>query len=169
MAQKRRRTRLEQLTEPGNKRLRISRSQPSNEKLVKQSLLSQYYPQVLTLREYLLSRLPISSKARRKKIASVKCRVQHGRVDEAQPEELSLARYLDQTLVGVPEGIEIPSDERWKQWVSFSQRGYNSTLTARTDDGDEECSQSEVRILLLLVVRGCSGTSRIITNFSYRG
>jgi telomerase reverse transcriptase len=146
MTQKRKRSRPEQSAASWNKRLRLSVPKPSKDGLVQKSLLSQYYSEVLTLREYLLSKLPASSKVRRKKIASVSCREQRAGVDETEREDFSLASYLDQTLVGVPEGIEIPKDERRKHWTSFSQRADNSESTVRSGDGDGECSQCEVRI-----------------------
>ncbi len=119
---------------------------------MKQALLSQYYPKVLTLREYLLLKLPASSKVRRKKICAVKRLVQRDRVDETEHDDICLAEYLDQTLVGVQEGEPL-KDERWKQWTCFSQRADNSELTARSGDGHGDCSQSEVRYFLLQALK----------------
>lgn len=150
MVQKRKRSRLEQSTEGGNKRLKISAVKPLNEGLVSKSLLSQYYLEVLTLREYLLSKLPPSSKVRRKKILSLNCHKPCTCVDETELEDVALSRYLDQTLVGVAEGFETTKDERWKQWSTFSQSADNSESTVRSSKGDGECSQSEVRITWLL-------------------
>ncbi|KAJ4386951.1 Telomerase reverse transcriptase [Neurospora sp. IMI 360204] len=41
---------------------------------ITQTLLSLYYPQILTLRQYALDKLPKSSRIRRKKIAAIKVR-----------------------------------------------------------------------------------------------
>jgi hypothetical protein len=144
MARKRKRSRQEQSVEIGNKRLRACASKPTNGSLVKRGLLSQYYPKVLTLREYLLSTLPESSKVRRKKILAVKSRLQRGRIEEVEHDDLCLAEYLDQTLVGIQEE-GLPQNERWKQWTCFSQRADNSESTVQSGDGHGNCFQSEVR------------------------
>jgi telomerase reverse transcriptase len=154
MPRKRKRSRQQQSTENGNKRLRLCGTQPADGGLVKQALLSQYYPEVLTLRKYLLSKLPASSKVRRKKISAVKRRIRCDRVDETELDDSNLAEYLDQTLVGVQEE-ESPKDERWKQWTYFSQRADNSESTVRGGDGDEDCFQSEVRYYLLFARKKC--------------
>jgi len=152
MAWKRKRSR-QQSVQIGNKRLRLSAPKQPNRELVKQALLSQYYPKVLTLREYLLSRLPTYSKVRRKKILAVKRPPRHDRIDQSEHGELSLAEYLDQTLVGVPEEAQ-PTDERWKQWTCFSQRADNSESTVRSYDDDVNFSQSEVRYSLSTSIEG---------------
>jgi telomerase reverse transcriptase len=144
MARKRKRHGPEESLEGGNR----FAAKSSSEGLVQKSLLSQYYPKILTLREYLLSKLPPSSKVRRRKIAAFTCCEQFTRSDEAELEDISLSRYLDQTLVGVGERFETFKDERWKQWTSFSQRPNNSESTIRSG-GDGECSQSEVCIMWL--------------------
>jgi telomerase reverse transcriptase len=144
MSRKRKRSTQEQPVKCGNKRLRLSGAEPSDGGLVKQALLSQYYPKVLTLRDYLLSKLPASSKVRRKKISAAKQRIRSDRVDDTELDDSCLAKYLDRTLVGVQEE-ESPKDERWKQWTYFSQHADNSESTIRSGDGDGDCSQSEVR------------------------
>jgi telomerase reverse transcriptase len=157
MTRKRKRSRPEQSTESGNKRLRPCGAKQTNGGLVKQALLSQYYPMVLTLREYLLSKLPASSKVRRKKISAVKRRTLCDHVDETELYDPSLAKYLDQTLVGVQEE-ESPKDERLKQWTCFSQRADNSESTVRSGDGDGGYSQSEVCYSLLFAIKECRRT-----------
>jgi len=154
MPRKRKRSRQEQSTENGKKRLRPCGTQLADEGLVKQALLSRYYPKVLTLRKYLLSKLPTSSKVRRKKISADKRRTWCDQVDGNEPDDSNLAEYLDQTLVGVQEE-ESPKDERWKQWTYFSQPADNQESTVRSGDGDENCSQSEVRYYLLFLWKKC--------------
>jgi telomerase reverse transcriptase len=154
MTRKRKRSRQEQSTVNGTKRLRPCGAEPIDDGLVKQALLSQYYPKVLTLRKYLLLKLPASSNVRRKKISAVKRRVQSDRVDEIERDDSNLAEYLDQTLVGVQEEESL-KDERWKQWTCFSQRPDNSESTVRSGDGDGDCSQSEVRYCLLFAPKEC--------------
>ncbi|TVY53989.1 Telomerase reverse transcriptase, partial [Lachnellula suecica] len=100
-------------------------SNTRKEPIIKQALLAQYYPQVLTLREYLLQRLPNASKIRRKKISSVG---RHPAPENAELEQW-LAAFLDQTLIGVSVCKEVSREERWKQWTTFSQRADESAST----------------------------------------
>ncbi|PBP24578.1 Telomerase reverse transcriptase [Diplocarpon rosae] len=120
MAGKRKRKRPGQGCEGDQKRQKVSSSH-GTEPLVKQALLAKYYPQVMTLREYLISKLPSTSKIRRKKIRSV------GRRPEDKESEQQLSRFLDQTLIGVSTFKEASQDERWKHWATFSQRSDDST------------------------------------------
>jgi len=99
-----------------NKRQGISRGFNSKDPVIKSAVLAQYYPQVCSLRKYLLSKLPTSSKIRKKKILSV------GRNDQTNGGDCSLASFLDQTLIGVLKYKDISQEERLQQWTSFSQR-----------------------------------------------
>jgi len=140
MAGKRKRTRPN-AQEGGQKRQKISDPlQSSKDPIIKHALLAQYYPQVFTLREYLLRRLPNTSKIRRKKIASV------GRNPSAEHRELEeeLARFLDQTLVGESVCLEVSKQERWSQWISFSQKVDDSVSTLVNLSSPGVYSQSEV-------------------------
>ncbi|KAI8314565.1 Telomerase reverse transcriptase [Colletotrichum sp. SAR11_240] len=76
-----------------SKRLKAERAQNA----VKQSVLLQYYDNVQNLREYLLSRLPSSSRLRRKKIASIGLS-RTSLAKEALPAEADLSKLLDSTL-----------------------------------------------------------------------
>ncbi|KAH8884463.1 hypothetical protein GQ53DRAFT_697644, partial [Thozetella sp. PMI_491] len=78
------------------KRAREGRTQRADS--VSHGVLAQYYPGIQTLRDYVLSKLPSSSRLRRKKIAAV------GRtadLSEGPPAEsrLALGRLLDTTIV----------------------------------------------------------------------
>ncbi|KAI8178655.1 Telomerase reverse transcriptase [Colletotrichum sp. SAR 10_75] len=77
----------------GSKRLKADRAQNG----VRQSVLLQYYDNVQNLREYLLSRLPSSSRLRRKKIASIGLS-RTSLAKEALPAEADLSKLLDSTL-----------------------------------------------------------------------
>ncbi|KAL5321239.1 hypothetical protein ACEPPN_012053 [Leptodophora sp. 'Broadleaf-Isolate-01'] len=109
----------------------------NNALVVKDALLAKYYPQVLSLRDYLLSKLPKTSKVRRKKIISV------GRRSDDKKTEQELARFLDQTLIGVSKFREASQDERWKQWTTFSQKPDDSVSFANLS-GVGTYSQTEV-------------------------
>lgn len=82
---------------------------------VKRDLLQQCYAQVHTLRDYLLGKLPSTSRLRRKKIASVGA--------EASDIEAKLAKLLDNALVCSTERPDSETqDLRWQQWLGFSQQ-----------------------------------------------
>ena len=69
---------------------------------IKQDLLTLYYPCVKSLRSYLLSRLPASSRIRRKRLASFGKNAIIPEGGQAQPQdalEELLTRTLDTTLV----------------------------------------------------------------------
>jgi telomerase reverse transcriptase len=142
MTGKRKRSRT-RAVDKTNKKLKLPGSNQSNEEVVKHSLLSQYYNEVLTLREYLVSKLPVSSKVRRKKVNSIgRSRQYTGNGDEAA--EARIGRYLDETLVGqIHTSVHSPSHERLKEWTSFSQRADVSEMTV---GGSGEFCQSEVSV-----------------------
>ena len=141
MAGKRKRTR-HSASDHDQKRQKISKPSPgtgnSKDPIIKQTLLSRYYPQVLTLREYLFQRLPNTSKIRRKKILSV------GR----DPSEEGLSAFIDSTLVGVSVCTQASQKERWQQWTTFSQRADESASTFINLSSPGVFSQSEVRVNL---------------------
>jgi telomerase reverse transcriptase len=110
--------------------------------VVKQALLAQYYPQVFTLREFLLSKLPASSKVRWKKILSVGRKLGVG--DSRNNEQLG--EVLDSTLVGLLKYDKVSTDERIQQWASFSQRADTSNSTFANVSGVSVYSQSEVGV-----------------------
>lgn len=113
---------------------------------VHHALLSRLYPNLCTLREYVLAKLPRSSRLRRKKIASV------GLPDEKSEDarscadiEAALGRLLDTTIVGFCDNPPAKPDNRWEQWVSFSQRGDESYVTLSDGSAGAFFSQREVR------------------------
>ncbi|KAL5121967.1 Telomerase reverse transcriptase [Pleosporales sp. CAS-2024a] len=89
-------------------------------------VLRRLYPQVLTLRHYLLSRLPTSSKGRRRRIAHV------GSAPRAQDDDactrdldLQLGTLLDSALVACfpnPEPKHTEHDARERERESFTQQ-----------------------------------------------
>lgn len=105
------------------KRQRTGLDGAGHDTTVRKSLLTLYYPQVMSLREHLLSKLPPTSKIRRKKILSISKR---NLQDVVSNEEGSKVRkfcdLLDNTLVGAFCGQDASMDERMKQFISFSQR-----------------------------------------------
>ena len=141
MGAKRRKSRTGKGDENDQKRQKLKGNTFVKEPVVKRALLAQYYCPVLTLREYLLSKLPSTSKVRRKKIRSCGCKSQRG-VGE---DERELSSFLDQTLVGVSRH-DLSADNRRQQWTAFSQRADESVSTLSNLSGIGQFSQSEVRL-----------------------
>lgn len=126
--------------------------------VVKHALLAQYYPTILTLRQYVLARLPASSRIRRKKISAV------GKTDQAADEDAhpgvqesakdpdhihtSLARLLDTTIVTThvyPTALkEAQPDGRSQKWIDYSQKGDDSHVTLSGGVASAVHCQSEV-------------------------
>ena len=152
MAGKRKRSRPSHRVEGDQKRQKISETSSSKDAIVKEALLAQFYPQVLSLRDFLISKLPPSSKVRRKKILSV------GKKPDSEADQ-KLSKVLDQTLVGVSKHKEVSQEERRQQWTTFSQKADDSVSFANAT-GVGIFSQSEVCsfiCILIAIVMECSG------------
>ncbi len=117
-------------------------------------VLSLYYPCVVTLRRYLLSKLPISSKARRRRLlATGSCakRSYATNVDELidgsdDDSHGALPCLLDTTLVcGLERSYLVQDQSRINDLATFSQ--HQSKSTAGSSPGRVNCSQSEVRLI----------------------
>ncbi|KAL2756260.1 hypothetical protein ACRALDRAFT_1070651 [Sodiomyces alcalophilus JCM 7366] len=136
---------------PPAKRARHKQSVP-----VTHALLRCYSLEIQILREYLISRLPSSSRLRRKKIANLGLHPGPSASEalDKNPTETLLSNLLDSTLVGIPHGTHQKhqkeqqgserDDDRWQQWVSFSQKGDESYVTLSGDPTDALYSQSEI-------------------------
>ncbi|KAI1756675.1 hypothetical protein F4782DRAFT_483632 [Xylaria castorea] len=90
-------------------------------------VLSQYYPQVQNLRDYIITQLPSSSRIRRRKVSAV------GIISKSPGMPLSdmeraLGALLDTTLVGLSKPMT-EEDHRMDGWKDFSQRGDESYVT----------------------------------------
>jgi len=108
---------------------------PSNQ--ITHPVISLYYREVLNLRQYLLSQLPVSSKLRRRRIASLRTS------QTAEPSARSLADLLDSTLIGVLKWSTPNVDsERQRDYRAFTQSQSRSILVS-TDTGPTS-PQSEV-------------------------
>jgi telomerase reverse transcriptase len=144
MAGKRKRKRPDKSLGLGNSEKRQKISNPtktiaSRDSVVKQALLSQFYPEVLTLREYLLSRLPTTSKIRRKKVLYV------GTLKDSESCANSrLSTFLDRTLVGATKPKDAKREDRWRHWAAFSQRVDDSISTLIDLNSIGKFSQSDV-------------------------
>lgn len=105
---------------------------------VRRDLLERCYVRVSTLREYIISKLPSSSRLRRKKISSL------GQDPNPSSLEIHLARILDTSLVCAHENGQETNDTRWDQWLSFSQKGDESYVSTSNGINGSIFSQNEV-------------------------
>ncbi|KAF4614304.1 hypothetical protein G7Y89_g15433 [Cudoniella acicularis] len=159
MAGKRKRKRPGNALERGEKRQKVSSSSTANgsattkDPVVKQALLAQYYPRVFTLREYLLCKLPSTSKIRRKKIQCVG----RGKNSEHAEGDHNVSEFLDQTLVGELVCNERLREDQWRQWTVFSQRADDSNFANVSGVGGGY-SQSEIVDFAIWLLFSKSGT-----------
>lgn len=118
--------------------------QPPPFAAIQHAVLNQFYSRVYSLRDYVLSTLPPTSKVRRKKVAAI------GKTDGAFSStlsdiELSVGNLLDNTLVGIFEKpVCSPADDRWEHRTTFSQKGDESYITPSDGTANSKFSQSEV-------------------------
>ncbi|KAL5336058.1 hypothetical protein BJX70DRAFT_303489 [Aspergillus crustosus] len=106
-------------------------------------VISLYYRQVVTLRQYILQRIPRSSKSRRRRIAAVRAdKTQEDSSFKPSPSVRALANLLDTTLVGIWKELSpIHSKERRQDFVVFTQA--QLTTQNGTDTGPTS-PQSEI-------------------------
>jgi telomerase reverse transcriptase len=106
-------------------------------------VISLYYRQVLTLRQYLLRQLPASSKLRRRRIASLRPSAPPSIPERGNDTGSPLAELLDSTLIGVLKepSAKVDSD-RQRDYRAFTQSQSRSILVS-TDTGPTS-PQSEV-------------------------
>lgn len=131
--------------------------------VVKHVLLAQYYPKVQTLRQYILDKLPSTSKIRRKKISALGNAESDAdtavRDAKGNPEgtRAGLIELLDTTLVGTQvlprEVAKAQSDSRLQQWIDYSQRD-ESYVTISGDTASAIHLQSEVSSLCPQYITG---------------
>jgi hypothetical protein len=102
-------------------------NQPLVNPRVQHPVLSQYYPQVQSLREYIVAKLPSSSRIRRKRISAVGIASKSPDTFPSDAER-SLGVVLDTTLIGLSKPLT-GGEDRIEAWKSFSQRGDESCVT----------------------------------------
>lgn len=125
-------------------------------------VLRQYYPKILTLRHYLLSQLPRTSKTRRRRLAQVGAaaapqhehehqhQYQHDHSPSIQALDNDLGQLLDSALVGAPadstsEIQEQAVRERHLDIETFTQQRSQGTTGGTCQPG--QLQQSEVSCL----------------------
>ncbi|OAF54483.2 hypothetical protein VC83_09002 [Pseudogymnoascus destructans] len=144
MVSGRKRHRAKLAIDKANKRSILSYSSYAPVNVVQQSLLSRFYPEVLTLREYLLVKLPSNSRIRRKKVLTAGRRSLDRRDGETAIDDADgLGPFLDSTLVGIPHQNP-QSDQRTTRWNSFTNQADLSGLDTTVTPFDLGHSQSEI-------------------------
>lgn len=109
-------------------------------------VISLYYRQVLTLRQFLLQQLPSTSKARRRRILSLKPSAAKTDGDENAAGQKpgsgqNPASLLDTTLVGVPKKpVPTVDNTRQRDFIAFTQ----SQERPQSTDTGAPCPQAEV-------------------------
>ena len=79
----------------------LDQSASATPRAVEHPVLQRLYPNVLSLRHYLLSRLPASSKNRRRRVSQLG-KTGHATADATRGVDIELGQLLDSTLVGLP-------------------------------------------------------------------
>jgi len=134
-----------------NKRAKKHHQQPHQN--VQHAVLTQYYAKIQTLRDWVLLKLPKSSKIRRRKLASVGLDASSAGKDAWSDEETALGQLLDTTLVAIRHDDNNTTkqaedlDLRWEQWIAFSQGGTGDESYVTLSDGGQRGSvdlQSEM-------------------------
>lgn len=125
--------------------------------VVKHALLAQYYPKVQTLRQYVLDKLPPTSRIRRKKIAAIGSAESDADAAaqgcKGNPRGIGavLAELLDTTLIGThdlpKEVAKAQSDSLLQRWIDYSQTGDDSYVTLFGGVTSAIHFQSEVSML----------------------
>ncbi|KAI9884054.1 MAG: hypothetical protein M1823_004168 [Watsoniomyces obsoletus] len=113
-------------------------------------VLSSYYPRLLSLRAYLLSRLPGSSKIRRRRLAGLgrlksegDVAAQSKGVGLSDDEVAEVTRLLDATLVGLTAPSATHIDGRPEEIPTRSQQE-ETTILSRSGVNGDSFPQSEV-------------------------
>lgn len=104
---------------------------------IHRDLLNLFYPHCTSLRKYILASLPQTSRLRKRKIESIRDAAECGAL------ERQLSHLLDTTLVCYHQLARAASDQRWEQWLSFSQKGDDSHVSLTLSS--PIYSQSEVK------------------------
>lgn len=105
---------------------------------VHRDLLQQCFPKVQTLRAHAISKLPGSSRLRRKKIASL------GQRNGCGEAESTLAQVLDTALVCSSDGSPGDDGSTYQQFLSFSQQADDSYVSLSDGESASVEAQSEV-------------------------
>lgn len=96
---------------PRKKAQLVDQSANATPPSIEQPVLQRFYPQLLTLRHYLLSVLPKSSKNRRRKLAQLGRPIAAKDAPSACALDIELGHLLDSTVIGKHEIGKIENEE----------------------------------------------------------
>ncbi len=117
-----------------------SRDKNKNEGHLSCTLLLLYYERVVSLRQFLLSKLPSLSKFRRRRL------INYGLDEQASQNGI---HFLDTTLVGISEETAVAvEEERRRDFLNFTQSQQRSTHSSA--GGTQSHGVAEVSTLLSL-------------------
>ena len=155
MSRKRKRHATSNASDPAAKRPRPASldARPGLNRLIANSMLPLYYPRVTTLREYLLSRLPASSRSRRRRILACCASSRDDAVPAPESAQGSastrrqgkVAELLDTIVVGYHD-VKIANEDEEAlvhDWEQFSQKARS---TGMSGVGDMSITLSDVRL-----------------------
>ncbi|KXX74891.1 Telomerase reverse transcriptase [Madurella mycetomatis] len=137
----------------------VKRANAACDTTIGHTLLTQYYSEIQTLRQYVISKLPASSRLRRKKITSVGRGASPPNQSHTE-EERAIGELLDSTIVASRQHAGDTEGHRWEQWVRFSQKGDESYVTRSDGLKGSTFWQSEIVdfVVWLLFSRETAGT-----------
>ena len=181
MGRKRKRTRGDDPSR-SSKHLKLSGTSSATRDSASSSVLTQYYSSVLTLRDFVLWKLPKTLKARRRKIGllrgngpsssaqqstDISNEAQHSKRNAGNHSDDSrsrLSKLLDTTLVGFQD-TELPGivESRNKDFEIFTQQ---SGSAGRSSLGEGTSSISEVRKDYFVCKLGGNGSQRLMVDMT---
>lgn len=106
-------------------------------------VISLYYSQVVTLRQYLLCQIPLSSKSRRRRIVSICHEPAPAKTSDDGGSGGLLANLLNTTLVGILTDSPPTCNEKRRQELAAFTQSQSKSEQASTDTGPL-CAQAEV-------------------------
>ncbi|PYH43364.1 telomerase reverse transcriptase [Aspergillus saccharolyticus JOP 1030-1] len=106
-------------------------------------VISLYYNEVVTLRQFLLRQIPAASRSRRRRIASIRADLSEGADKLSLSSQCGLATLLDSTLVGIPQDSAIACDQERGQELAALRKSQPHSQLDSTDTGPP-CAQAEL-------------------------
>lgn len=90
----------------------LNQSATATPAAIEQPVLQRFYPRLLTLRHYLLSVLPKSSRNRRRKLAQLGRPIATKKATATSESDVGLAQLLDSTVIGEHKAANVDDEEQ---------------------------------------------------------
>lgn len=118
---------------PRKKAQVVGQSTSATSSAIEQPVLQRFYPRLITLRRYVLSQLPKSSKNRRRKLAQLGWPTIGKSTTSTGDADVELGQLLDSTVVGEQKMAQIENNaqvvrERNKDVETFTQQLSPATI-----------------------------------------